>query len=139
LTGTFKRSRHANRADARLGGLESSDPPTWLADSAKPYWSKLLPVIAHGVMSEAHKTSLAMLCTALADFDALNQLQAKTRGDAALKIIVRKGKVYDTVLRYLREFGLTPAAAASIKLPNNDIGSETENEATAFFGPKLAG
>lgn len=106
--------------------IESGAPakPAWL-EAEESQWEQLVAeLLPIGVITALDQTALALLCAALLDY-----LKArKTVEEEGITVISEKGAVYqhpavgianrawERVMRACREFGLTPASRAGLKI-----------------------
>jgi P27 family predicted phage terminase small subunit len=102
----------------------SPQPPKWLSEVAKGYWRRLGPELAHsGRLNPDNLESFAILCEAYArherairvlDDPETDWFPGGTRRHPAM---LEAKEASAVALRYGQEFGLTPASAASVKVP----------------------
>lgn len=99
--------------------------PRWLSKEAKGEWRRIAPLLHRtGLLTEVDGVALGMMCEALAVYH-----QAKeAMGGEGLIVVSDKGNSYQhpalgimnsaraDVLRWAREFGMTPAARSRISL-----------------------
>jgi P27 family predicted phage terminase small subunit len=108
--------------------LDASDGacPEWLVDEAQEVWHTVAPMlIEHGLLSVVEEEQLAVYCTAVA---LHRQAAREVERDGLIVNGAMGGKVKNPALTVLREaattirqfaaeFGLTPSARQSIKVP----------------------
>ena len=88
-------------------------------------WEHFAPLLArYGVVSQMDEYSLAMLCEAVADYEAARE-RVREKGATALSPngyemtsvhAVEMRKAYDRVKALLIEFGMTPASRTKVKV-----------------------
>lgn len=133
LHGETKPSR-INRNEPRPRRL-LPEMPDWLSGGAAEEWERVMPdLIAMGTASAADTIPLACYCEAVARFKVASDLVAK----AGLMIRDRDGQVRKNpavgqardaaweVLRWAREFGLTPAARQPLRIEHTISGLSSE-------------
>lgn len=146
------RLRGSWRAGKRgvVANLDHKRPqrPQWLVGEGKKCWERLVPILHKaGLATELHRETLALLCTAWADFvEAESQLQAARGRDGRLALLIKTngGGVMENPLLYTRKrawdqlfkaaacFGLTPADIAGVRAASEP--PEDEDKAQFFRG-----
>jgi len=105
--------------------------PRWLGEEARREWRRIAPLLHRaGLLTEVDGVALGMMCEALAVYH-----QAKeAMGDEGLIVVSDKGNSYQhpalgimnsartDVLRWAREFGMTPAARSRISVAGDGAG-----------------
>lgn len=99
--------------------------PRWLGEEARREWRRIAPGLHRaGLLTEIDGVALGMLCEALAVYHEAKKAVAV----GGLVVVSDKGNSYQNpalglmnsaradVLRYAREFGMTPAARSRISL-----------------------
>ena len=137
LDGTFREDRHGKRATAEPGVPVA---PPCLSDEAKCEWKRVIDQLsAAGLVAKLDRAVLALYCESWADYWAAKALVQKEGWTAvgstgnviehpAVKAMQR---AWEHCVRAAREFGMTPSARASIKLPD---GESSDPDEAAFFG-----
>jgi P27 family predicted phage terminase small subunit len=121
--------------------------PQWLQGEGKKCWERLCPILHKaGLVTELNRETLALLCSAWADFvEAESQFAANRNkdGSRALMIQTAKGAIQENPLLYARKrawdqvfkaaacFGLTPADLSSVRAVEKPI---VEDGKKKFFG-----
>jgi P27 family predicted phage terminase small subunit len=135
--GTFRHDRHANRASTPAG---VPSPPEALCDEAAVEWKRVVSLLAAaGLVAQLDRAALALYCQAWGDYWAAKAIvddegwtAVGSTGNViehpAVKAMQRS---WAQCLQAAREFGMTPSARASIKMPAREARGETETE---FFG-----
>lgn len=133
--------RPLNEREARPGA-RVPPAPRWLSAGAKREYRRLGKLLLGvGLMTEIDGVALGMLCESLAMYDQAK----KVLGEQQLGLIVvsDKGNTYQhpavglmnsaraDVLRWAREFGMTPSARSRIAV---DSGGEEPSLADLLFG-----
>lgn len=115
------------------------DPPAHLDVAAKAKWKEISPLLVNaGVLTTADADSLAAYCDTFSRY-----LKAK-------KIVEKKGlttddgrkrpevaiveKCSESMLRWLREFGMTPASRSNVKAESK----KTDDPDDELFTPRIA-
>lgn len=105
--------------------------PRWLGEEARREWRRIAPLLHRaGLLTEVDVVALGMMCEALAVYH-----QAKeAMGNEGLIVVSDKGNSYQhpalgilnsarsDILRWAREFGMTPAARSRISLEGDGAG-----------------
>jgi len=135
--GTFRHDRHADRTQVPSG---VPDPPAMLSDDAAEEWRRVVALLsAAGLIAQLDRGALALYCQAWSDYWAAKAIVEDEGWTAvgstgnvvehpAVKAMQRS---WAQVLQAAREFGMTPSARASIKLPAKEAADAQEK---AFFG-----
>jgi P27 family predicted phage terminase small subunit len=105
--------------------------PVWLVGEAKKCWERLVPILHKaGLATELNRETLALLCSAWADYvEADRQLAAARNEDGGRALLIKtdKGGVMENPLLYVRKrafeqvmkvaacYGLTPADLSSVR------------------------
>ena len=124
--------RRLNHGEPRPGARERvPSAPQWLSLEAKKHWRRVAPRLhAAGLLTEVDVVGLAMLCEALAQYVEGKEI-AEREGAIAIS---DQGNVYQhpaiglmktartDVLRWAREFGMTPAARSRISVEGDRAG-----------------
>lgn len=106
--------------------------PSWLSYAAKRQWKRIAtPLHEAGLLTSIDGTGLAMLCETYASFiearaDVLARGQLLFNDDGtpyANPSLWQMNKARVELLKWLREFGMTPSSRSTIKLPG-DAGQE---------------
>ena len=113
-------------------------PPAHLDAVAKKKWNETTPLLLKaGVLTKADADSLAIYCDTFSQY-----LRAK-------KVLEKEGDVYqggkraevaivekcrETMLRFLREFGMTPASRSNVK-----VDTKAEDPDDELFKPRIVG
>lgn len=116
--------RKLNEAEPRPGGRMPS-APRWMSLEGKQQWRKLAPRLhAAGLLTEVDGLGLAMLCEAVGQYVEGKEI-VEREGAVAIS---DNGNVYQhpavalmksarsEVLKWAREFGMTPASRTRISL-----------------------
>lgn len=113
------------KGEPRPGAGKMPSAPRWMNDEAKREWRKIAPrLFKAGLLTEVDGVGLAMLCEALGQY-----VEGKRIVEAEGAIAVSdQGNIYQhpavglmktaraEVLRWAREFGMTPAARSRISV-----------------------
>ena len=128
LQGTYRNDRDGGTPQVPA---ESPPPPSWLDERAKRYWGKIVPWLAeYGITTRLDQVALALLVLSLADMVMAREIVEAAAEKKGTKFIAEteKGniiqhpavgvanKAHARVLQLLKEFGMTPAARASLKV-----------------------
>lgn len=118
------------KAEPRPGERMPS-APRWMSTEAKRQWKRLAPRLhAAGLLTEVDGLGLAMLCEAVGQYVEGKEIVEKEGAIA----VSDQGNVYQhpavglmktaraEVLRWAREFGMTPAARSRISVEGNGVG-----------------
>lgn len=105
--------------------------PQWLAGEAKKCWERLVPILhKSGLATELNRETLALLCSAWADFVAAEeQLAAARNKDGSRALLIKTGnntvvenpllhvrkRAWDQVYKAAACFGLTPADLSGVR------------------------
>lgn len=103
--------------------------PRWLGEGAKGEWRKIAGALhGLGLLTEIDGVALAMMCEALTLYHQAKQAM----GEEGLIVVSDKGNSYQhpalgimnsaraDVLKWAREFGMTPAARSRISLSGEE-------------------
>jgi len=131
-------------------GLDHKMPqrPEWLKGEAKKCWVRIVPILYRaGLATELNRETLALLCSAWADFvdadeqlnlvrnkDGRRALLVKTMGGTKVEnplLYVRK-RAWDQVFKAAACFGLTPSDLAGVRAVEKP--SKEETKAKYFKG-----
>ena len=103
-------------------------PPAWLLSNAEQYWDKILPMLeGMGIMSPAYSPMLGLLVNSMARYIEYEErvttsgpVTLNTNGNEATSPWwTARNKALDQVLKISREFGLSPAAMTTIRMPDS--------------------
>lgn len=132
--------RPLNRKEPRPGAGKMPSAPRWMSLEAKRQWRRLAPKLyAAGLLTEVDGLGLAMLCEAVGQYVEGKEIVEKEGAIA----VSDQGNVYQhpaiglmktaraEVLRWAREFGMTPAARSRISVDGD--GSEEQSLADLLF------
>ncbi len=99
-------------------------PPDWLGDDARREWARIVPLLeARGLLTLEARAALAGYCTAWGELAAAQRAiladGATVQGDDGVPRLSpqlrRAEKARADLVRFSREFGITPASAASVR------------------------
>ena len=116
------------------------NPPTWLKGEALREWKRLVGELdAIGLLTAVDRAAFAMLCqawgdyvAARADVERMGATFTTPKGYVAKNPMVTvRTDAFERWRKLAREFGLTPAARASLATPKVD---EDENRGRSQFG-----
>jgi len=121
--------------------------PIWLKGEGRKCWERLCPILFKaGLVTELNRETLALLCSAWADYVEAEQQLDRTRnkdGTRALLIKTSNGTVVENPLLHVRNrawgqvykgaacFGLTPADIAGVRAMEKPT---TDDVKRKFFG-----
>ena len=101
--------------------------PRWLGEEARREWRRIAPLLHRaGLLTEVDGTALGMMCEALAMYHEAKRVLGEQR--LGLIVVSDKGNTYQhpavglmnsaraDVLRWAREFGMTPASRSRISV-----------------------
>lgn len=121
--GTLRRDRSNPAAPTLPPGEPAA--PDWLTADAREEWVRIVPILsAAGLLSDSCRAALAGYCTAWGELcDArravaqfgTTAINSRTGLPVLSPHLRRAEKALEQIVRFGREFGLTPAAAASVK------------------------
>lgn len=133
--GSWRAKKRAGETPAAPGAPTA---PAWLEDEARETWERLVDeLLPLGVVTALDQTALAILCQAVLDYVGARKIVR----EEGITLVSVKGAIYqhpvvgianrawERVLRACKEFGLTPAARAGLKIEK----PETKDDGKARF------
>lgn len=132
--------RRMQTGEPRPSGERMPSAPRWMSLEAKREWRKIAPrLFACGLLTEVDGLGLAMLCESFAQYVEAKRLVE----EAGMVATSDNGNVYQhpavgvmksargELLKWLREFGMTPSARSRISL---EAATGEESLADILFG-----
>jgi P27 family predicted phage terminase small subunit len=125
----MRRGTHRSDRDGVPLAVTKGVPPCpdWISEDARLHWQKIASMLNdQGLLTQLDQTAIALLCEALAEF-IHHKSEAVKNGWTAMS---EKGGVYqdpsvgmmnkarETVIRLLREFGMTVSSRANLAVSN---------------------
>ena len=131
------------RTNAAAPDVEHGRPvaPDWLGEDARKEWARIVPLLdSAGLLTRVGRAALAGYCTAWGELAEaqralLRDGSAVIDGDGLPMLspqIMRAQQARDAILRFGREFGMTPAAAASVRAGPSAKDREAEDRRKRF-------
>lgn len=129
------RARH--RKQEPLPETQAPEPPQSLSEAAAPHWDTLVAALIElDVLSAADGVALAEFAEAMAEVDELTADIAKegrvltnTNDNVVMNPRCRLlNQARDRILKYSREFGLTPAARARVHSNETDAPKDEKSD-----------
>ncbi len=121
--------RALNRKEARPGARRAPSAPRWLSVEGRREWRRIAPrLFGCGLLTEVDGVSLALLCEALAQYVSAKEIVDKegvlARSDKGNWYLHPAVGVMTSargeVLKWAREFGMTPSARSRISVEAAD-------------------
>ena len=135
-------ARGSWRADTRKDepkfAASDPSPPACLDKVAREKWAELFPQLTEaGVFTRGDRDSLAILCDTFSQWRRCKKVLEKEgdvyQGSKRAEVAIVE-KCRETMLRYLREFGLTPASRSNVHAEKKSQDPDDE-----LFKPRIVG
>lgn len=140
LHGTYRAADHGNAVSIPSGVPQA---PAHLKGIALKEWNRVVPQLAAAkILSESDQTALATYCETAAVYRKLMDRIEKDRWisigstgrETSHYLIPAMHVARADMLRYMREFGLTPSARTAIKVSPSAAPSDLEKKMLGIVG-----